>query len=422
MRIAYVVTQYPPNIVSGLGRYAEEITPHLARGHQLTVFTLNNGRQPVFEQRGAVSVHRPLGRLIAAAIRRRRPGRPRRAEFILHAVHIMASNWRYVREVWRTGRGQRPDLVVLHDSTNFLCGLLCHYLLRLPVVLHVHTTEHRAAPQRTIASLLRVLSAVERWLGRIAQRVVVATPEMREHLTATGWAREKVDVVCLGGTFERLLADPGFDRERLRACAAGRRTRLGIAAGEPVLLFVGRLVPHKGIFPLLAAMPRAAAAVPGLRLVVVGDGDVAGVRRVVAGTGLAGRVVAPGEFVTGRALLEHYELADACVFPSSFEPFGLVATEAMAMGKPTILGDGFPRVFLGDPARPAARFVCSTDPDDIARAVIAVMTDPGLRAALGERGERLVRERMSWARAAEATLAVYRAAVFHRGPAGAGGP
>jgi glycosyltransferase involved in cell wall biosynthesis len=408
VRIAYVVTQFPPTIKSGLGRYAEEITPHLAGSQELAVLTVNDGRQPVHERRDGVTVYRPLGRILGAAIRGRRLDTTRRAGFVLQAVNVVVSNWRYVRLLRRT----RPELVVLHDSTNFLCGLICHYLLRLPVVLHVHTTEHRTGRHRALAALLGVLAVIERWLGRIARRVVVASPEMRAQLVAAGWDPERIDVVCLGGTFERVLADPGFDRARLRAGAASLRTRLGIAAGDPVLLFVGRLVRHKGIFELLAAMPRIASAVPGVRLVVAGEGDGAGIERLAADAGLAGRVITSGGFVTGQALLEYYELADVCVFPSSFEPFGLVATEAMALGKPTVLGGGFPRIFLGDdPAGPAARFVQGSDPEDIAGVAIELLLDPQLRSELGARGERFVRERLSWARVADETLAVYRAAL-----------
>src|SRR5690606_31122944 len=175
-------------------------------------------------------------------------------------------------------------------------------------------------------------------------------------------------------------------------------------------LFVGRIERQKGVYQLLAAMPRIAAAVPGLRLVVVGEGDERGVRRIAAESGLADRVLTSGGWVDGRELPAYYAMADACVFPSLFEPFGLVATEAMALGRPTILGDGFSRVFLGDPAEPAARFVRAADPADIARGVIEVMTDPELRRMLGERGERLVRDRLSWARTAAETIAVYRSA------------
>ncbi|MEV4527844.1 glycosyltransferase family 4 protein [Streptosporangium sp. NPDC049304] len=411
MRIAYIVNQYPPNITAGLGRYVELITPYLARDHRLAVFTLNDGHQSVHERGEGVTVYRPLGRLLGAIGRRRRLNRTRGAEFALLALNVVVSNWRYFLRLRRAGRDERPDLVAVHDSTNFLCGLLCHYVLRLPVVFHVHTTEYGVAAQRTITDPLNVFAAIERWLARISRRVVVATPEVRAELTAAGWNRAPIDVVHLGGTYERVLADPAFDRDGLRVGAAALRTRLGIAAEDPVLLFVGRIERQKGVYPLLEAMRKIAPAVPGLRLVIVGEGDDVGVTRIVAETGLEGRVLTSGGFVDGKALLEFYEMADACVFPSLFEPFGLVATEAMALAKPTILGDGFSRVFLGDPDRPAVRFVRSADPGDIARVVVEIMTDPELRRTLGVRGERFVRESLSWSRAADETLAVYRVAL-----------
>ncbi|GAA2278396.1 glycosyltransferase family 4 protein [Nonomuraea roseoviolacea subsp. roseoviolacea] len=411
MKIAYVVTQFPPNISAGLGRYVEQMVPYLARDHRLAVFTLNDGRLPAHERDGAVTVHRPLGRLLGAISGGRRLNRTRRAEFLLLTATVVLSNWRYFALLRRAGPGGRPDLVAVHDATNFLCGLLCHYVLRLPVVYHVHTAEYGAARHRDVADPLGVFAGLERWLGRIARRVVVPTPDMREELAAAGWDRAAIEVVPLGGTFERVLADPAFDRRELRARAMDLRARLGIPATAPVLLFVGRLDRQKGVHQLLAAMPEIVRALPDLRLVLVGEGDLAGVRRTVEESGLRGHVLASGEFVGRDELLRHYEMADACVFPSLFEPFGLVATEAMALARPTILGDGFSRVFLGDPARPAARFVRAADPGDIAAGVIEVMTDPELRSALAGRGERFVRERLSWARAAGETLSVYQAAV-----------
>ena len=407
MRIACIVNQYPPMIASGLGRYVEAITPYLARDHELTVYTVNDGHLPTHAQDGTVRVYRPIGRFLGAISRRRQLNRTRRVEFLLLSVNVVANNWRYVRRLRRLDPHERPDVVAVHDSTNFLAALLCHHALRLPVVLHLHTTEYGVAPHRSIVDPLHLFARLERHLARIARRIVVATEEVRDQLTAGGWP-DGIDVVPLGGTFEHTLAAPDFDHERLRADAVELRAELGIGPHEPVLLFVGRLERQKGIYPLLDAMRRIAPAVPGVRLVMVGVGDAAGVARIVAETGLTGRVVADGNFVTGPRLLAYYEMADACVFPSLYEPFGLVATESMALGRPTILGDGFPRVFLGDPDRPAARYVCSTDPDDIARAVIEVLTDPALRRQLGERGRQLVAERLNWTLTAAQTRAIYR--------------
>ncbi|MEV7806999.1 glycosyltransferase family 4 protein [Microbispora sp. NPDC088329] len=416
MKVAHVINQFPPNITAGLGRYAELIAPHLARDHEMAVLTLNDGRLPVWARSDGVTVYRPRGRVLGAIARRRRLNRTRGVEFLLLALTVVASNWRYFLLLRRLRPDRRPDLVAVHDSTNFLCGLLCHYVLRLPVVFHVHTTEYGVAPQRSITDPLNLFAALERWLARISRRVVVATPEVREQLLAAGWDRSPIDVVRLGGTYERVVAGPGFDRDALRLGAADLRARLGVAEGDQVLLFVGRLERQKGVYQLLEAMRRIAPAVPGLRLVLVGEGDETGIARIAAETGLGGRVLTSGGFVDGRALLEYYAMADACVFPSLFEPFGLVATEAMALARPVILGDGFSRIFLGDPAEPAVRFVRAADPGDIADGVIEVMTDAGLRRVLAERGERLVRETLSWSRTAKETLAVYAEALAAGSP------
>ncbi|GGS56354.1 glycosyl transferase family 1 [Planobispora rosea] len=408
MKIAHIINQFPPNVTAGLGRYIAEIAPRMAEGHRLSVFTLNDGRLPAVERAGGVTVHRPRGRIFAAISRRRRLNRTRRLDFALLTLNVVTSNWRYFLRLLSTGRKARPDLVAVHDSTNFLAGLLCHHLLRLPVVFHVHTTEYGVNRRHGTAGAKGLLAAVERWLARVARRIVVPTPEVRDQLAAAGWDRSSIEVVCLGGTFERLLAAGGPDTQALRARAGGLRARLGIGPGDTVLLFVGRIERQKGIYPLLAAMPQITAAVPGLRLVIVGEGDEDGVWRIVTGAGLAGHVRTSGGWVGGEELLEYYEMADACVFPSLFEPFGLVATEAMAMGKPTILGHGFSRIFLGDPARPAARFVRGDDSDDIARAVIELMEDPAARESLAAEGERFVRKQLSWDRTVEETLAVYR--------------
>lgn len=407
MNIAFVINQFPPNVTAGLGRYAEEVHPHLLREHQLTVYTLPDGRSPVEHTEGNLSVVRPRARLLGALSRRRRLNRTRRSEFLLLALGVVLSNWRYYRRLRRLPVGRRPDVLAVHDSTNFLCGLLGHYRLGLPVVLHVHTTEYGVAPRRSATDPLGLFAALERWLGRVARRVVVATPEVAHQLTDAGWDRDKIEVVLLGSTFERVLGSLEFDRARLGVRAVELRAELGLRAEDQVLLFVGRLEAQKGIYPLLDAMRLLAPANPGVQLVLVGEGDAAGVDGIVASTGLGARVLRPGRFVGGEELMAFYEMADACVFPSLFEPFGLVAVEAMSLGRPVILGDGFSRVFLGDAEEPAVRFTSSSDPTTIARDVVEVLGNADLRAELAHCGERFVRERLSWARTAEETLAVY---------------
>jgi glycosyltransferase involved in cell wall biosynthesis len=407
MRIAWLITQFPPSVSRGLGRYAEELWPHLAQEHDLTVYTVNDGAQPAVESSDRLTVHRPRLRVLGALARRGRLDRTNRGDFLLLTATVIASNWRHYRHLRSLPAEERPDVVAVHDVTNFLCGLLAHYRLRLPIVLHVHTTEYGVAPQAATTGINAVLMRLERWLGRIASRVIAATPEVKDQLVAAGWDERKIDVILLGSPFERLMREPDFDRETTAADGRALRARLGLAEHDTVLLFVGRLERQKGVWPLLDAMPAIAAAHTDVRLVLLGEGDTERVERVVATNGLTDHVLRSPEFVSGHALLAFYAMADLCIFPSLFEPFGLVAVEAMSLGKPVVLGDGFSRVFAGDATSPAARYVRSEDPADIARVVLELVTDPNQREKLAANGERFVREQLQWSRTAEQTLATY---------------
>jgi glycosyltransferase involved in cell wall biosynthesis len=149
-------------------------------------------------------------------------------------------------------------------------------------------------------------------------------------------------------------------------------------------------------------------------LVTVGEGDRDRVAAMARERDLTGHLRMAERFLDLAELPGWYAAADVCVFPSLFEPFGLVAAEAMSLGRPVVLGDGFSRVFRGDPDRPAARYARAGDPDDLAAVLTEVLSDAELRRSLGARAERLARDHFDWARTAAATLEVYRAAAGTR--------
>jgi glycogen synthase len=398
VHIAYLINQFPPNVTAGLGRYAEALAPHLTREHRLTVFTVNDGHLPATERHGPLRVHRPMGRLLRAVFRRRRLNRTRRLDFALLAANVLVGNLRHVRAIRALHRSEGIDVLAVHDVTNVVAALLCHRLLRLPLVFHLHTTEYTLAARRRITPG----RGLERRLGRTAARVVVPTPELRDQLVADGWAADRIEVIPQGNPLDRAgVPDP-----------PGVRTELGLPPGRTVLLFVGRLEVQKGIFTLVEALPAIVAADPSVVLVVVGEGDRDRVAALAAAGGVSDHVVLVERWLGVDELPSWYAAADLCVFPSRFEPFGLVAAEAMSLGRPVVLGDGFSRIFA-----PAARYAPATDAAGLARVLVELLADPGQRAAMGERGRALVAERFDWSRTAAATLAVYAAARRDTAPA-----
>ena len=185
------------------------------------------------------------------------------------------------------------------------------------------------------------------------------------------------------------------------------RLRLEFARpDQPLVLLIGRLVYEKGFQIALEAMPSVVRDVPGTRFLVAGSGThERELRRQADDLGL----MAHGTFlgwIGDDVLHSLYRIADVCVVPSIYEPFGLVALEAMASGCPCIVADtgGLREVVPHDEA--GLRFR-ARDPEALADVTARVLRDDQL-------GERLVvdaREhvrRFDWLDVAERTAGVYR--------------
>jgi len=158
----------------------------------------------------------------------------------------------------------------------------------------------------------------------------------------------------------------------------------------PTLLYVGRLVPEKGVFDLLQAMARVLAATP-CRLRIAGDGEsAAAMTRMAERFGIADCVEMLG-YVTGSGLARCYAEADALVLPSYREGFPTVLLEAMSMGLPIVTTK-----LRGAPDRLEegvnALFVSPRRPDELARALERVLSDDRLRTSMAANNLAKVKE------------------------------
>ena len=171
---------------------------------------------------------------------------------------------------------------------------------------------------------------------------------MREQIVDIfGVDEERVVVIPNGIDPDDLQPHDDAELERLRAEFA--------APDEKLVLLIGRLVYEKGFQLALEAMPRLIEAVPGTRFLVAGSGThEAELRRQAAELGLMDHGTFLG-WIGDDVLHSLYRIADVCVVPSIYEPFGLVALEAMASGCPCIVADtgGLREVVPHDEAGPA---------------------------------------------------------------------
>jgi D-inositol-3-phosphate glycosyltransferase len=307
-------------------------------------------------------------------------------------------------DAWRMTAGADYDVVHAHYWLSGLVGLELRRRWGLPVIQMFHTLgrlKNGATGRPEIEPALRL--AEETRLAREVDRIIAASDVERAELVSQHGAR-----------FARVAVVPcGVDTDLFRpGCAADARRALALDAA-PILLYVGRIAPIKGLEMLLEAVGRLRARGRAVRLLVIGgdaddavDGHQAYVRGLTCRLNLCDDVSFLGP-QPQAALRAFYVAADVTVMPSYYESFGMVALEAMACGSPVIASrvgglattvrDGFTGFLVpeGDAAALAER-------------IDAVLGDPGRRARLGAEGVRWA-ARHRWSRVARAVSAVYAA-------------
>lgn len=218
-----------------------------------------------------------------------------------------------IREFWQR---QRPDAIyVATEGPLGWAALRAARTLGIPAATGFHT---RFDDYFGHYGMKLLTPLVFRWLRRFhnsAQATIVPTRELQEFLTGNGFHNViRVSRAVDTGRFDPRHRDPSL------------RAQWGADPGDPVLINVGRLAPEKNLDLAVRAWRAAAAAVPGTRLVIVGDGpERERLQRELP------EAVFPGKLL-GDDLARHYASADVFVFPSLSETFGNVTLEAMASG------------------------------------------------------------------------------------------
>jgi len=406
MNIGFHCWEFPPTIVGGLGTYAQSVVPALADlGHELHVWAPEqSGWRAAVPAIRSPRVHE-----------RRIPLFDATPAFPYVVTDEMRAWGRFFGDIFtfnflaaaETRQEAGLDVVAIQDWLSGIAGLILANEHRAPVVFHVHSTEWGRQPGGGSAPVHHFEGA----LGYHADAVITVSEAMREDLIAHGWNAEKVFAVWNG-------VDP--DRYRPGAVSATRvatlRRTYNLERGQPVILFVGRMTQVKGVTQLVEAMPEVLAEQPGARLIVLGVGELEGpVAERVRELGLEDHVSLRYEFVDERERIAHYQLCDVAVFPSTYEPFGIVCLEAMAMAKPVIVGArgvvGFREQCVPFGDGQTGVHVDGSRASDIAWGLTEALRDTERAHTWGERARQRVLDHFTWAHAAAATEAVYKEVV-----------
>jgi len=292
---------------------------------------------------------------------------------------------------------QPADLI---HANYWLSGVAGHRLkheLDLPLVSTFHTLARVKAetgdpePDRRVEAETEVVGCSD---------VILAScrTEARQLEHLYGADPERIEIVPPG--VEHAFFSPGDQRGARRALGYG---------DEPMLLFVGRIQPLKGLdvaVGALAALPRrdATLVVVGGPSGVDGQREVERIKHLAHQLGVADRV----RFVPPQPhhlLSTYYRAADLCLVPSRSESFGLVALEAAACGTPVVAAAVGGLRTLVDDGRTGV-LIEGRDPVDFGAAAERILADPALAATMSQAGTRMARD-YTWSTTAARLRRIY---------------
>ena len=410
MNILYYPYEFPPFFVGGLGTYAFEMTRRFARmGHSVTVFSKNPGNAITRDLVEGVEVHRPLVAdvvdllpLIVPEDVKRWPTESQNyfAEVFMYNILSATKSINLL-----VGADKRNfDLIAAHDWLSAIGGIMCKKTLKKPLVFHLHSVE-----EGRVGNGSPTIKNLERLAGKIADAIVTVSYSMRDHLISLGYDEKKIHVVPNGVDAEKYDPD---DEKLSHKHVMSFRERIGVGK-NPMILFVGRLAWVKGADTLVQAMPMILRDVPNAMLVILGRGDQEEIiTRLISSLGLQEHVKTHFKYVDESERLLYYAACDVAVFPSKYEPFGIVCTEAMAMGKPVVVGakgiSGFKEQILPSGPERCGAHVDPYNPYDIAKFTVEILKSESLRKQLGKNARNRVLDKYDLNKVAEETIDIYR--------------
>ncbi|RRR74945.1 MAG: glycosyltransferase family 1 protein [Candidatus Viridilinea halotolerans] len=385
MHVLQIAWEYPPHIVGGLGRHVAELVPALA-GHDVRVTVI----APRLRE-GALAE-------VCDGVEVRRINAPDMPwadypSFVSATNHVLAQAACALREELGPF-----DLIHAHDWLATEAAATLKHQWRIPLVATIHATERGRGRGMLHGPAAQRINELEWRLAYEAWRVIVCSHFMAQQLgDYFQTPLDKIDVVPngvnIGGT-------PFRDADHWLSFR-----RRYVADDERMVFHVGRIVYEKGLHVLLDAWPIVTSRIRA-RLVIAGMGETLdALKAQAAALGIAAQVDFAG-FIANEDRDRLYHAADLAIFPSLYEPFGIVALEALANACPVIVSNagGLAEVVQHGVT---GLVVPADSPRALADAITAALSRPDMARSRAAAALREVREYYTWPRIAHATKTVY---------------
>ena len=387
MKILMLTWEYPPRIVGGIARVVHDLSKRLIKdGHEVTVITYRDGNVPEYENDKGVEVYRV-------------------DNYMIHPNNfidwIMQLNFNMIAKATEVINKEGGfDVIHAHDWLVTYAAKSLKQSFNLPMVATIHATE--AGRNSGIHDdTQRYINDTEWLLTYEATEVIVNSNYMKGHVQGLfGLPFDKISVIPNGINLNNFT---GIDRDY------DFRRRFAMD-NEKIILYVGRLVYEKGVQHLISAMPKILENYHDSKLVIAGKGGMIDeLKSQVESMGLSNKVYFTG-YLNKKEVQKMYKCADVAVFPSTYEPFGIVALEAMLAGIPTVVSDiGGLNEIVEHGVNGMKSY--TGNPNSIADSVLSLLFDPQLAMNVTKNAKNKVKDEFNWQKIAQDTHYIYELAI-----------
>lgn len=389
MRLLLLSWEFPPHVVGGLGKHVADLAPALAaQGIDVHIVTPNlRGGAETETLCPNATVHRvavpqPSAQIDIVELSQTSNSLLERKS---HELHAALGGF---------------DVIHGHDWLVMSSSVALKHALKRPLIVTVHSMERGRMQGDLNNSQSRVIDEIEWWLTYEAWRVITVSQYMaRQAQQHFNVPPDKLDVIYNGVTLPDV--PPLTPAEQILF-------RTQYAAPEEQLVFsVGRIVHEKGIQVLVEAAPLILHQLPNTRFVVAGTGAyLETIKALTLARGVNQHFIFTG-FITDDIRDKLYQVADVVVIPSLYEPFGIVALEAMAHACPVVVSQ---TGGLAEFVRPHETGILSVpgDPNSLAWGILHTLQQPQWAAVRVANALREVQDVYNWQRIAAQTIATYR--------------
>lgn len=388
MKILMLTWEYPPRVVGGISKVVYDLSHKMVKeGNEVTVVTYKDGDNvKYYENDKGVEVYRVDNYMI-------RPN-----NFI---DWIMQLNFNMITKANEIiNKNGKFDVIHAHDWLVAYSAKSIKESYNIPLISTIHATES-GRNSGIHDETQRYINDSEWMLTYESSEVIVNSNYMKNEVQRLfGLPYDKINVIPNGVNLQ-LFSNVNIDYDFRRQYAMDN---------EKIILYVGRLVYEKGIQNLIAAMPKILDRYHDSKLIICGRGGMIDeLREQVKYLGIDNKVYFAG-YCDSKKMQKMYKCADVAVFPSTYEPFGIVAIESMLSGTPTIVSDvGGLNEIVEHGVTGMKSYAGNAN--SIADSVLALLFDSKLCASISQNAIKKVKENYNWAKITDNTYYVYQLAI-----------